>query len=291
MNNYIKLLRPQQWVKNLFVLLPAFFAGKLFTDANAPALLWAIVAFCLLSSSIYCLNDIVDRDADRNHPVKCRRPVASEAVSVSGAYIMVFVLAALAAVIITWQFGARSAAGGVMLAYYVINWLYCLWLKKIAIVDVFCVALGFVLRVVAGGVVCHVWLSPWIICMTFLLTLFIAMAKRRDDVLLLAEKECRTRAVADRYNLVFLDMALGLIGAVTMVCYIIYTVQPDVTARFGSEYVYISALFVLAGIMRYLQLTLVDRRSASPTKILLTDRFIQVCIAAWLIFFVVILYA
>lgn len=291
MNKYLSLIRPWQWVKNLFILLPAFFAGKIFSADTAPALIWAILAFCLISSSIYCLNDIIDSDADARHPVKCRRPIASGAVSKTAAYVLMAVLAGVAAAIVLWQFSPIPAAGAVIAAYFIMNCLYCLWLKHHAIVDVFCIALGFVFRVILGGIVCSIWLSPWIVCMTFLIALFLAMAKRRDDVLLLVNKGCRTRENISRYNLAFLDLTLGIVGAVTMVCYIIYSVQPDVEARLGSHYVYVSSIFVLAGIFRYLQLTLVDERSSSPTKILLTDRFIQVCIIFWIAFFAVILYA
>lgn len=291
MNNYISLIRPWQWVKNLFILLPAFFSGKILTGANPVELIWAIFAFCFLSSSIYCINDIVDAGADSVHPSKCRRPVASGAVSRSTAALTAFILLAASAMIVAWRFGTLSALTLVMAAYFGMNVLYCLWLKHHAIVDVFCIALGFVLRVVVGGIVCDIWLSPWIVCMTFLLALFLSMAKRRDDVLLMVNEGRMARSAITEYNLSFLDLALGIVGAVTMVCYIIYSVQPDVEERLGSRYVYVSSIFVLAGIFRYLQITLVDERSASPTKILLTDRFIQACVILWIAFFAVILYA
>lgn len=171
-----------------------------------------------------------------------------------------------------------------------LNIAYCLKLKLFAIIDVFIVASGFVLRLVAGGVACDIWLSPWIVSLTFLLALFLAFAKRRDDVVQYELKGSITRKNVNRYNRAFLDQVLGLIGAIIIVCYVMYAVSPDVEARLDSQYVYVTSVFVLAGILRYLQLTIVDSRSGSPTAVLYRDRFIQSCVACWILMFMFILY-
>lgn len=162
--------------------------------------------------------------------------------------------------------------------------------EKVAIADVFIVATGFVLRVAAGGICGDIKLSPWIILMTFLLALFLAFAKRRDDVQLYESQGILVRSNITSYNTAFLDQTLSVIGCVTIVCYIMYSVSPEVEQRFGCKYIYLTSIFVLAGILRYLQLSIVSNRSSSPTKLLLHDRFIQICIICWVASFVLIVY-
>lgn len=289
MNPYIALLRPHQWVKNGFVFLPMFFGGRL-TDVGC----WmqsfvTFVAFSLMASAVYCLNDIRDVEADRAHPVKCRRPLASGTVSVPVAYVLMALLVCVSLALCVVS-GIGWMAAAVLALYWLLNVAYCLKLKSYAIIDVFIVASGFVLRLVAGGLACGIWLSPWIVSLTFLLALFLAFAKRRDDVIRYEADGRVTRKNVTRYNRAFLDQVLGLIGAILIVCYIMYTVSPDVEARLGSRYVYVTSVFVLAGILRYLQLTLVDMRSGSPTALLYRDRFIQSCVACWIMVFMFILY-
>lgn len=286
-----RLIRPMQWVKNGFVFVPLFFGGKLLDPECWIAALWVFMSFSLMASSIYCLNDIKDVEADRAHPRKRLRPIASGEVSVKLAYAIMACLIFGALSIPLLVNGAQKMHVVVILVLYlVLNILYCLKLKQYAIVDVFTVSLGFVLRLVCGGVACDIWLSPWIICMTFLLALFLAFAKRRDDVVLHDTKGIVSRKNILRYNIPFMNQVLGIIGSVTIVCYIIYTVSPEVERRLGSDYVFVTSIFVLAGILRYLQVSMVDLKSGSPTKILMQDRFIQYCILCWLFVFAIILY-
>ena len=287
----VRLIRLEQWVKNAFVVLPLFFSGSLLDVIAWRHALIAFMAFSFMASAVYCLNDIRDVEADKTHPKKRFRPLASGQVSVRAAYI------AMSLLMIT-AFGTCLALGGtqayellaVVSFYLVLNIAYCLRLKQFAIVDVFIVSFGFVLRVAAGGFACEIWLSPWIILLTYLIALFLAFAKRRDDVVLRERTGVVTRKNTVGYNLDFLNLTLGIIGAVTIVCYILYTVSHDVETRLGSRYVYTTSIFVLAGILRYLQVTIVEARSGSPTKILLHDRFIQVCVALWLVSFLIIIY-
>ena len=174
--------------------------------------------------------------------------------------------------------------------YFVINIAYCLKLKHMAIIDVFVISAGFVMRIYVGGIATYVVLSHWIVLMTFLLALFLAFAKRRDDVVIYEETGMLSRKNVDQYNLPFINQVIGILSAITIVCYIMYTVSPEVVERFGSRYVYITSVFVLAGIIRYLQLTIVEMRSGSPTKVLMSDFFTHLCLLLWIASFIVIIY-
>lgn len=287
----IRLIRPAQWVKNLFVFLPLFFGGRMLSgDAWAYAGI-AFAAFSLMASAIYCLNDIRDAETDRQHPEKRRRPVASGAVPVYVAWIVMILLVAGSECICWLALGdVDSRVGAVINIYLILNIAYSLKLKQVAIFDVFIIALGFVLRLLAGGVACGIPLSPWIVLMTFLLALFLAFAKRRDDVIIRERDGVVTRKTTHNYNLEFMNSVLCILASITMVCYMMYTVQPEVTARLGNNYIYISSILVLAGLIRYLQLAIVDEKSGDPTKILLHDKFIQLCCVLWILFFVLIIY-
>jgi len=288
---YIRLLRPHQWLKNLFIFLPLFFGGNILSSSLFLQAVVAFIAFSLIASSIYCFNDIWDIHEDRLHPTKSKRPIAAGKVSISTGYIILVSLFLLSCFIIMLFYGElKWKMIGIFLFYYILNILYCVKLKQIAIVDVFIIALGFVLRVIVGGIATNIYLSHWILLMTFLLALFLAFAKRRDEVIINQEKGLQIRSNINRYNLNFLNQVLAVTGSITMVCYIMYTVSDEVTTRLQSNYVYTTSIFVLAGIIRYLQLTLVDIKSGSPTNILVKDRFIQLCILAWMLSFVIIIY-
>lgn len=285
------LIRPQQWVKNIFVFLPMFFAGKITDPVCWYNSLVAFVAFSFMASSIYCINDVVDKEADRLHPQKRLRPVASGRISVRRACIVATVMFFCSvATVIAGSHEAWIYAMALLVAYFILNIAYCIRLKRYAIIDVFIIAIGFVLRLALGGVMCGIWLSPWIVCLTFLLSLFLAFAKRRDDVIIYEEQGILVRRNVAGYNSAFMNQTLGILASITIVCYIIYSVDSEVEARLGSRYVYTTSIFVLAGVLRYLQIALVDVNSGSPTKIVLKDRFVQTCIAGWLLSFFLIIY-
>ena len=294
MTPLLQLLRPQQWVKNLFVFLPLFFDRHMFdVDYLLPCALM-FLAFSFAASGIYCFNDIGDAEADRLHKEKRHRPIASGAVSPTTGYIVMgtcWIIAAVLLALIPLAGGPSTPWRYLVLGIYVLlNIAYSLKLKQLAIIDVFIIAIGFVLRVLAGGVATGIFLSHWIVLMTFLLTLFLAFAKRRDDVVTLEESGVAMRQSVNNYNLSFMNLAISIIASITMVCYIMYTVSPQVVERFNSPYVYLTSLFVLAGIIRYLQITIVDVKSGSPTHVLLHDRFIQGCFICWIITFALIIY-
>ncbi len=286
-------MRIEQWMKNMFVFLPLFFDRHLLEWSYWQPSLVAFFAFNFAASSIYCFNDIYDVEADRLHPKKCKRPIASGAISVAQGYVITALCWMISAGLLLMDIFALDNCTYlwmIILSYVVMNLAYSTKLKQIPILDVFIIAIGFVLRVFAGGVNAHIYISTWIVLMTFLLALFLAFAKRRDDVVEWEATGTTRRKGIDRYNTAFMNQALTIVATLTMVCYIMYTISDSVIARVGSEYLYLTSIFVLAGIIRYLQITIVDIRSGSPTKILLKDRFILLCIAGWLIAFAIILY-
>ncbi|MCI6337188.1 MAG: decaprenyl-phosphate phosphoribosyltransferase [Prevotella sp.] len=286
--NILKILRPHQWVKNTFIFIPLFFGGSLFDMADWTSSLVAFVAFSFAASAIYSINDIVDVEADKKHPKKCKRPIAAGLVSKRQASLLAIILAiaalALPFLLNNWMLSV------VIALYLAMNLCYCIRLKHYAIIDVCLVALGFVMRIVAGGVATDIVLSRWIVMMTFLLTLFLSFAKRRDDVLIMNETGMAPRKNTSRYNLTFMNQAITITGGVMLVCYIMYTVSPEVIERFNSPNLYMTSFFVILGLLRYIQLTVVDERSGEPTRLVLSDRLIQLIIAGWIISFAIIIY-
>lgn len=288
---YLKLIRPQHWIKNFFVLIPMFFGGELFDLESITNGIVVFFAFSFVASSIYCYNDIVDADADRSHPIKCRRPIASGAVSVRHAYWLMaaMFLLSMSTLLLLPPLSMWNVMA-VVLFYYVLNLAYCSKLKQYAILDVCIVAFGFVLRIIAGGQAEDVELSNWIVLMTFLLTLFLSFAKRRDDVLRMNETGEAPRHNTSRYNLTFINQAITITASVTLVCYIMYTVSPEVTEHFGSGYLYLTSVFVLLGLLRYIQIAVVDQKSGDPVKVALHDRFSQFIVLAWLVSYLILIY-
>lgn len=287
LKNYLQLVRPKQWIKNAFVLIPAFFAAKinlLFADYKIAA---ALASFCAIASAVYVLNDIFDFEKDRLHETKRVRPIASGALSVSTAAAFG---GALVAVSLSLALLVNKTFLLIVLGYLALNILYTLRLKHISLIDISCIALGFILRVLAGGAAAGVAVSKWLILMTFLLACCLALGKRRDDLLMDVEKE-RLRPSLKGYTLEFVDTCLVVLVATTIVCYIMYTVSEEVVARLHSEYVYLTSIFVIIGVLRFLQIAVVERRSSSPTQILYNDRMIQTMILLWLASFLVLLYA
>ena len=291
LKNIFLLLRPHQWLKNLFIFLPLFF-DKHLTDYTyiLPTIL-VFCAFCSVASGIYCFNDVYDADADKLHATKKNRPIASGVISKKlGLFISALCIIIGYLFILLFIQNNKFQIYFIITIYLVINILYCVKLKNFALVDVFIIAIGFVLRVLIGGLTTSIWLSQWIVLMTFLLALFLAFAKRRDDVVIYEGKGLKLRKNINRYNIQFINQAITIVATITMVSYIMYTVSDEVVYRFNTSYLYMTSIFVLAGIIRYLQITIVDLKSGSPTSILLKDHFIHICIFCWIVAFLIIIY-
>ncbi|MBI4596896.1 MAG: decaprenyl-phosphate phosphoribosyltransferase [Candidatus Omnitrophica bacterium] len=271
-------LRPEQWVKNLFVAAPLFFSQRLGVSGAVEATLAAIALFCAMSSSVYLLNDIVDREQDHVHPRKRFRPIAAGELSVSTARLMMVVLW-LAALLGSVRLSAGFA--GVLMAYWALNFCYSRWLKHQVIVDVFVVAAGYLLRVLAGAAVIHGAVSTWLLICTTLLALFIGFCKRRSELTLLAHEAPGHRQVLDEYTVPFLDMMIGIVTSAAIVSYLLYTASDEVARQFHAPGPVVTAPFVLYGFFRYLYLVYQRQEGGDPIQLLLTDRPMQMTVMFW----------
>jgi decaprenyl-phosphate phosphoribosyltransferase len=281
----LTLLRPEQWTKNLFIVAPLFFTPPALSLASAAVVAGGVLSFCLLASAIYIVNDYLDREADRNHPTKASRPLAAGTVSFSLALTLLILLLTGGFSLALWLSPEFAAVGG---AYVAMNLAYSSWLKHVAIIDVLIIALSFVLRVLAGNVLIDVEPSAWILIVSGLLALFIALAKRRDDLVRSLGDEHR-RSLAG-YSQSFLDTAVAVVLGALLVTYMIYTTDRQVMAELGTDRLVYTVLFLIAGVLRYLQVTLVENRSGSPTTLVLTDRFLIVTGALWAATLAVLIY-
>lgn len=292
MIKYLKLLRVEQWVKNLFVFAPLFFSGNITHFDLLLKSVFAFIIFSLVASSIYIINDYSDIESDRKHPQKKDRPLASGAISKSSAKVILAVLLVIKAILIfvsqdflaqnLWKFTIIIAF------YFLMNLAYTFKLKHIAIVDVMIISIGFVLRVLAGGYATGILISQWAILLTFVLALVLAIGKRRGE-LINAQISGKTRKALDGYNVQFADIALSISCALAIVCYLMFTLSPEVQQRFHPR-VFYTVIFVVFAFLRYLQQTLVYNKTESPTKIIYKDRYIQVTLVLWLAAFLLQIY-
>ena len=286
---WIKLLRVTHWVKNLFIFAPLFFSGNLNNIVLFGQSLLAFGSFCLISSSMYCFNDVIDMEKDRLHPLKCHRPVASGSVSITEAYLLMIVCAFLGFCVAAMADVALPLFM-VLLGYWLLNMVYCLWLKQTAIVDVSCISIGFVLRIMAGAIVTGIFVSQWLVIMTYLLALFLSLVKRYNDVLMGEEPFGQLRESICSYNRNFILIAITVVAAVMLVCYIMYTISEEVVARFGSCYVFMTSFWVLIAILRFIQVLIFSNNSFNPARIVLKDYFVWLCVVGWFVNFFLILY-
>ena len=289
MSSFFKLIRPKQYVKNLLVFFPLFFALRISDISLLKNALIAFAAFCFAASSIYILNDIRDIKSDAAHPVKKKRPLASGQISIKTAVLMSILLVFISlAVSISGSLRLTMIIG----VYLFINILYSFGFKNVPLVDIFMISAGFLMRLVAGteyGGVSGILPSHWIIIMTFLLSLFLAFAKRRDD-LVLAEKGVEVRKSIEGYSIEFINASMSVMSAVLIVSYLLYTLDPAVQSHFGTKNLYMTSFFVILGVFRYMQITLVFKKSGSPTDVVYKDRFLQVTIFFWVLLFLIFAY-
>lgn len=284
MKSIISLLRPKQYLKNVFVFAPLFFSLT-FNDPQKLLLsFYAFMVFCIAASGIYILNDIFDLEEDRSHPEKQFRPLASGQISLRTAYyILTFLL--LSSLILSYVISTELLI--ILFLYILNNILYSLKLKHTSVLDIVMIAAGFLLRVLAGGAVTGIPISMWLIIMTFLLAVFLGIAKRREDVLL-SDKGLKTRKNIDGYNLEFINASMVLMAGVIIVSYILYTVSPEVQEKFRTQNLFYTSFFVVVGILRYMQITFVEDNSGNPTNLLYKDRFLQGVIVLWLLLFLIV---
>lgn len=276
----LQALRAQQWIKNLFIFAPLLFSQNL---TNKPLLLLTIrafVAFCMISSAQYIFNDIKDLEDDRAHPVKCRRPLASRRMKRGTAIALLIGMGVggmLVAATINLSF-LLIAAG-----YFVLQVLYTLWLKHIVILDVFIIAAGFLIRVVAGGLAIAVEVSSWLLICTILLSLFLALGKRRYELTLLQEGAADHRPILREYNTYLLDQMISVVTASTFVAYCLYTISAETVEKFGTKNLIFTIPFVLYGIFRYLYLIHQKAEGGTPEALVIRDKPLLIDIFLWVI--------
>jgi 4-hydroxybenzoate polyprenyltransferase len=280
-------LRPQQWVKNLVL-----FAGLIFSqNLDKPDLILKSLAgfalFCILSSSVYIFNDVMDAESDRKHPLKSTRPIASGRITVFSALSVFIIFALISLGLSLWlnPLFALTAAG-----YFVLNLLYSVYFKHVVIIDVMCIAASFVIRAVAGAVLIGVEISAWLVVCTTLLALFLGFGKRRYELLLLEEQATDHRKSLSEYSPYFLDQMISVVTASTVVAYAFYTLSVDVEIKLGTSHMDLTIPFVLYGVFRYLYLIHQKEGGGNPTRMLLTDRPILVNVILWLLAVVLIVY-
>lgn len=279
--DWLRLLRPHQWIKNGFVLAPLLFSGKAFQLPDIRATLLAFAAFCLAASATYVVNDTLDRTADRLHPSKRFRPLAAGLIGSRQASV---VAAALAILALALGWTVRPSVAVILLFYLGLSLAYSLLLKRIPIIDVFAIAAFYIIRLVAGAQAIDVVPTIWLLTCGGLLALYLGFAKRRHELLLLGDSSSAHRAVLSDYSPSFLDQASVVLLSVTIVAYLMYTVSSETAADVGSELLSYSLVFVLYGVFRYLYLVNRQEAGGSPTETLLTDRPLLTSVVGWLLY-------
>jgi len=280
-------MRPEQWTKNLFLFAALVFSGKLLEPNAALRSLNGFFIFCIASGSLYIINDIKDIHQDKKHPVKSKRPIPMGIISPSqamgGALILLFIS-------LIWAYQLNTVFFSITCIYIFIHFLYTFILKYIVILDVFGIATGFVIRVIAGATTIDVNVSSWLIICTILLSLFLALSKRRHEIVLLEKEAESHRKVLDLYTPYLLDQMISVVTASTLITYSLYTISPETVTKFGTKNLILTIPFVLYGIFRYLYIVHRVGGGGNPEKILLTDTPLLLCITLWGLTAVTIIY-
>ena len=285
--NLLISLRPGQWTKNFFVFAALVFAEQLSDQRSVLKAVTAFSVFCALSSTIYLINDVLDRRQDRRHPLKANRPIASGALSPSVALTAAAIIGA-AAMMTSWAIGWRFFQTAA--AYFVLLIAYSAFLKHIVILDVLTIAAGFTLRAAAGAAAIAVPISHWLLVCTTLLALFIALSKRRHELTLLTDTAGEHRAILGEYTPYLLDQMISVVTASTLIAYAFYTISPETTGRFGTDLLSLTIPFPLYGIFRYLYLVHRRDQGGSPSELVVNDRPLLMCVALWALSVIVIIY-
>ncbi len=283
----LSLMRPHQWVKNGLVLAALVFSRRLFVPRDAALASLAFVAFCALASAGYALNDIADRDADRLHPDKRNRPLACGDLSVAAGYTIAGSLGAVALILsaaLGWMFIAIAALYGAL------QFSYSLLFKRFVVIDVIAVSLGFVLRAYAGGVAIDAEVSPWLVFITFVLALFLVLARRRHELISLGDAATAHRDALAQYSVRLIDQMISIVAGATLVSYMIYTASGEVEAKLGTHHLYLTVPFVAFGILRYLYLITERNEGGDPARLLLSDTPLLAAVGLWILTDLALLY-
>jgi 4-hydroxybenzoate polyprenyltransferase len=281
-------LRPLQWIKNGFILIPLLFAQEIFNPQSLASIFQAVIVFCFLSSGVYLINDLIDLEADRRHPEKSKRPLAAGELSPRAAAFMAVTLVAVSLVWSAWISAALLIIG---IVYLSIQLLYSYRLKEVVIIDIFCISSGFLLRVLAGAAAIDVHVSDWLIVCTILISMLLAMGKRRHELILLGDGDAKThRKVLSKYTPYLLDQMIGVITGSTILSYMLYCISADTIGKFGTDHLIYTVPFVLFGIFRYLYLIHQKKTGGAPEKLLISDKQLLISVVLWGCLSVAIIY-
>ena len=287
MIKYFNLFRVKHWVKNFFIFIPLFFSSKFFELDNLEITFYSFLAFSLVTSFVYIINDILDINYDKIHSEKKNRPIASGQISIYKSLIVGSILLIIGLV----SFYNLSIDALVLaLVYLFLNILYSFKLKHFPIIDFMIISVGFVIRVFIGGEVNSIELSNLIVIMVFLLSLFLAVSKRRDDVFEYDKTKVVNREVVKKYSLAFMDKIISIISSVLIVSYLLFITTNEVISQYDFRLLFLSFFLVVMGVFRYNQITYVFNKSGSPIKILYSDRFLQIILIIWIFTFVYMIY-
>ncbi len=287
LNALIETMRPRQWVKNFVIFAGILFSLQIFHFGALLKTIAAFILFCMISGTVYIVNDILDYKRDLAHPEKRNRPIASGRLPRRIAIFSAFIIG-IGSILL--GFLLSNPLGTIMLVYFVVNLAYSFALKNIVILDVLIIALGFVLRAVAGALVINVAISEWLLICTFLLALFLALCKRRHELNLIEEKAANHRAVLAHYSPELVDQMIAVVTSSALMAYALYTISPDVVEKFHSSNLIFTVPFVLFAIFRYLQLVLSHNLGGSPERVLVQDKAMVIDIGLWVVFVIGILY-
>lgn len=288
LKNYFKLLRIPQWIKNFFVLVPLVFSKQLFNSSTLTIVLIGFILFCLISSVVYIFNDIIDAESDRQHPQKKYRPLALGDIKISSAIVLAIVLLLIAAVL---SIKVNLSFILLMLSYLVLNLLYSFLFKHIVILDIFSIAAGFILRVIAGAVIINVEISSWLILTTMFISLFLAIMKRRSELNIdIDYKDKISRKVLTQYTKGFTEQIAGIAATAVLVCYALYTVSERTISIFGTDNLIFTLPFVAYGIFRYMYLVFIDRKGENTAAIFFTDVHMSINFILYIITTIYIIY-
>ncbi|MDD5425845.1 MAG: decaprenyl-phosphate phosphoribosyltransferase [candidate division Zixibacteria bacterium] len=287
LKNLFKLARPTQWLKNGVLLAPLVFAGEMSHTLKIELAFAAVAVFCLLSSAVYTFNDLIDRNYDRQHPLKKERPLAAGKVTPTQAVVMILILLVIA-LLAAWLINRNFFI--IALVFIGLNLVYSLFLKDIVILDAMSVGLSFVLRAYAGALAINVTASTWLLINTLLLALFLSFGKRRHELVLLEEGAIAHRKILGHYSPYLLDQMIGVTTASVVVMYMLYTFSSEVSEKLGTDNLYLTIPFVVYGIFRYLYLIHKKEKGGSPTTVLITDLPIMLTVLLWVLTSILILY-
>jgi 4-hydroxybenzoate polyprenyltransferase len=285
--DYIKLLRPQQWIKNFFLFAGLIFSLQFYHTESILITIYAFFIFCILSSSVHILNDIIDYEEDRIHPIKSRRLISAGKISRTSAGIIAIILA-LGALILAF-FIINNYYFYTCLLYLIMMVVYSLKIKHIIILDILFVAIGYVLRAIAGAVAIRVEISSWLLLCTFLLALFIVVSKRRTEIIALGHEAPKHRKILSQYSIDLLNQMIAIVTSACIVSYCLYTLAPETIAKFHTRNLILTTPFVIYGLFRYLYITYKKLEADIPEKALLSDTPLQICLIAWIVVCLLIL--